>query len=269
VTATGRLSSSDPNLQNIPIRIELGKELRRGFVPGSDDMSFVSADYSQIELRVLAHLSGDRNLTKAFKKGEDIHRATAAKIFGVSSANAVTPEMRRRAKVVNFGVIYGMGAFRLAREFGIPMDEAKAFIEQYFGIYSGVREYIDTTVAEAEEKGYVETILKRRRYMPELRRAKGADRQWAERAAFNAPIQGSAADLTKIAMNRLDRFINENNMRTRLILQVHDELLLEAPADEVETVKQQTKRIMESAYPLNVPLKVDIGVGRNWLESHS
>ncbi len=269
VTATGRLSSSEPNLQNIPIRMELGKELRRGFVPCSDDMSFVSADYSQIELRVLAHLSGDRNLTKAFKKGEDIHRATAARIFGVSSADEVTPEMRRRAKVVNFGVIYGMGAFRLAREFGIPMDEAKAFIEDYFGIYAGVREYIDTTVAEAQDKGYVETILKRRRYMPELRNAKGADRQWAERAAFNAPIQGSAADLTKVAMNRLDRFITENNMRTRLILQVHDELLLEAPADEVETVKEHTKRIMESAYPLNVPLKVDIGVGRNWLESHS
>jgi DNA polymerase-1 len=269
VTATGRLSSSDPNLQNIPIRMGLGKELRRGFVPGSNDMSFVSADYSQVELRVLAHLSGDKKLTEAFKKGEDIHRATAARIFGVSPADEVTPEMRRRAKVVNFGVIYGMGAFRLAREFGMPMNEAKEFIDHYFAIYAGVAEYIGRTVAEAKEKGYVETILKRRRYMPELRNAKGPDRQWAERAAINAPVQGSAADLIKIAMNRLDTFISENNMKTRLILQVHDELLLETPLNEVETVKQETKRIMENAYPLNVPLRVDIGVGRNWLESHS
>ncbi|MCK5557651.1 MAG: DNA polymerase I [Candidatus Hydrogenedentes bacterium] len=269
VTATGRLSSSDPNLQNIPIRMELGKELRSGFIPGSDDLLFVSADYSQIELRTLAHLSGDENLTKAFRNGEDIHRATAARIFGVSSADEVTPEMRRRAKVVNFGVIYGMGAFRLAREFGISMDEAKAFIEHYFGIYPRVRKYTEKTLAEAEDKGYVETILNRRRYMPELRGAKGADRQSAERAAINAPIQGSAADLIKVAMNRLDTFLSENNMKTRLILQVHDELLLEAPLNEVEIVKQETKRIMENAYPLDVPLKVDIGVGRNWLESHS
>jgi DNA polymerase-1 len=249
--------------------MELGKELRKGFIPGSDDLLFVSADYSQIELRILAHLSADKNLTKAFRNGEDIHRATAATIFGVSSADQVTPEMRRRAKVVNFGVIYGMGAFRLAREFGIPMDEAKAFIEHYFSIYSRARAYIETTLAEAEKNGYVETILNRRRYMPELRSAKGADRLAAERAAINAPIQGSAADLIKVAMNRLDEFLSQNNMKTRLILQVHDELLLEAPLNEVEIVKQETKRIMENAYPLNVPLKVDIGVGRNWLESHS
>jgi DNA polymerase-1 len=268
VTATGRLSSSDPNLQNIPIRMELGKQVRRGFVPGSDDMRFVSADYSQIELRFLAHLSGDKNLTKAFMKGEDIHGATAAKIFGASK-DQVTPEMRRRAKVVNFGIIYGMGPFRLAREFGISMDEAKRFIESYFNIYPGIMEYIDRTVAEAEEKGYVSTVLNRRRYMPELRTAKGAERQYAERAAINAPIQGSAADLIKIAMVRLDAFLAEKHMSTRLLLQVHDELLLEAPLDEVETVKEETKRIMENAYTLNVPLKVDIGVGRNWLESHS
>jgi DNA polymerase-1 len=268
VTATGRLSSSDPNLQNIPIRMELGRQVRRGFVPGSDDMRFVSADYSQIELRFLAHLSGDRNLTRAFREGEDIHRATAATIFG-AARNQVTPEMRRRAKVVNFGIIYGMGPFRLAREFGISMDEAKAFISSYFGVYSGIKEYIERTIVEAEEKGYVSTILNRRRYMPELRTAKGSDRQYAERAAINAPIQGSAADLIKIAMVRLDAFLAENDMRTRLLLQVHDELLLEAPLDEVEIVGEETKRIMESAYPLSVPLKVDIGVGRNWLESHS
>jgi len=268
VTATGRLSSSDPNLQNIPIRMELGRQVRRGFVPGSDDMRFVSADYSQIELRFLAHLSGDENLTRAFVKGEDIHAATAARIFGTSE-NQVTPEMRRRAKVVNFGIIYGMGPFRLSREFGVPLDEAKQFIESYFGVYPGIKTYMERTVAEAEELGYVSTVLNRRRYMPELRTAKGSDRQYAERAAINAPIQGSAADLVKVAMVRLDSFLVKNGMRTRLLLQVHDELLLEAPLDEVETVKEETRRIMENAYPLNVPLKVDIGVGRNWLESHS
>ena len=231
-------------------------------------MRFVSADYSQIELRFLAHLSGDKNLTKAFRRGEDIHGATAAKIFGASKGQ-VTPEMRRRAKVVNFGIIYGMGPFRLAREFGISMDEAKEFIKNYFGIYPGIREYIDRTVAEAEEKGYVSTVLNRRRYMPELRTAKGAERQYAERAAINAPIQGSAADLIKIAMVRLNAFLAEKHMKTGLLLQVHDELLLEAPLDEVETVTGETKRIMENAYTLNVPLQVDIGVGRNWLESHS
>jgi DNA polymerase-1 len=267
VTATGRLSSSDPNLQNIPVRTELGRELRRGFIPRSDDFRFVSADYSQIELRVLAHVSGDENLTKAFREGEDIHAATAARIFG-TSRDEVTPEMRRRAKVVNFGLIYGMGAFRLAREFGISMDEAKQFMENYFTIYPGIRQYIQTTIAQAERDGYVSTILNRRRYMPELRTAKGQDRQYAERAAINAPIQGSAADLIKIAMNRLHAFLNEKRMVTRLVLQVHDELLLEAPLDEVETVKNQTVSIMESAYRLNVPLKADIGVGRNWLESH-
>jgi DNA polymerase-1 len=230
-------------------------------------MRFISADYSQIELRVLAHLSGDENLTRAFKRGEDIHTATAAKIFDTSS-DEVTPEMRRRAKVVNFGLIYGMGPFRLAREFGISMDEAKQFMENYFTIYPGIREYVQNVIAEAERNGYVSTILNRRRYMPELRTAKGQDRQYAERAAINAPIQGSAADLIKIAMNRLHAFLTGNKMITRLILQVHDELLLEAPLDEVETVEKQTVSIMESAYRLNVPLKVDIGVGRNWLESH-
>jgi len=267
VTATGRLSSSDPNLQNIPVRTELGREVRRGFVPRSDDMRFVSADYSQIELRLLAHLSGDENLTKAFKQGEDIHAATAARIFGTPS-DQVTPEMRRRAKVVNFGLIYGMGPLRLAREFGISMDEAKQFMENYFTIYPGIKEYIRNTIAQAEEMGYVSTILNRRRYMPELRTATGQDRQYAERAAINAPIQGSAADLIKIAMNRLHAFLTGNGMAARLVLQVHDELLLEAPLDEVGTVKKQTVSIMENVYPLNVPLKVDIGVGRNWLESH-
>ena len=266
-TATGRLSSSDPNLQNIPIRMDLGKEIRRGFVPGSDGMRFISADYSQIELRILAHLSGDESLTRAFLNGEDIHRATASRIFGVPQ-DQVTGEMRRRAKVVNFGVIYGMGPFRLAREFGIARDEAKAFIEHYFSIYSGVAEYIEKTLAEAERNGYVETILNRRRYMPELRTAKAPDRQYAERAAINAPIQGSAADLVKMAMNLLDVFLTKNGMETKLLLQVHDELLLEAPLSEVEIATSETKRIMETAYPLNVPLRVDVGVGQNWLESH-
>ena len=267
VTATGRLSSSDPNLQNIPVRMELGRELRRGFVPRSDGMRFVSADYSQIELRLLAHLSGDENLTRAFREGEDIHTATASKIFGTPE-NEVTAEMRGRAKVVNFGLIYGMSPFRLAREFRIPMDEAKQFIDDYFAIYPGIKGYMQRTIAQAEEKGYVSTILNRRRYMPELRTAKGPDRQYAERAAINAPIQGSAADLIKVAMNHLHAFLTGNDMGTRLLLQVHDELLLEAPLDEVETVTTRTRNIMESAYPLSVPLKVEMGVGRNWLESH-
>jgi DNA polymerase-1 len=267
VTATGRLSSSDPNLQNIPIRTELGREIRAGFVAGSPENQLLSADYSQIELRVLAHLSGDEALVGAFKAGADIHTDTAARIFGVQPSQ-VTPEMRRRAKVVNFGILYGMGAFRLAREFGIAHKEAAKFIDHYFSVFAEVKEYLDGVVKGVEERGYAETILKRRRYIPELRTSRGQARRRAERMALNMPIQGSAADLIKLAMVKLDAALTERRMAARMILQVHDELLLEVPNEEVETTGVVVRETMENVYKLAVPLKVETGWGRNWYECH-
>jgi DNA polymerase-1 len=265
VAATGRLSSSDPNLQNIPIRRELGRDIRRGFVaqPG---WKFLVADYSQIELRLLAHLSSDPAFVTAFQSGGDIHRQTAAIIFGVEVKD-VTSEMRSRAKTINFATIYGQGANALARQLRIPHAEAKAFIETYFTRFGGVRAYLDSQVAYAREHGYVETIFHRRRYIPELRERNFNIRAFGERVATNAPIQGSAADLIKVAMIRIYESLRRQELRGQMLLQVHDELVLEAPPNEVETVSRIVRDAMEGAADLTVPLVVDLGVGDNWLEA--
>jgi DNA polymerase-1 len=265
VAATGRLSSSDPNLQNIPIRRELGRDIRRGFVaqPG---WKFLVADYSQIELRLLAHLSNDPAFVSAFQSGGDIHRQTAAIIFGVDLGD-VTSEMRSRAKTINFATIYGQGANALARQLRIPHAEARAFIETYFTRFGGVRAYLDSQVAYAREHGYVETIFHRRRYIPELRDRNFNIRAFGERVATNAPIQGSAADLIKVAMIRIHDALRESGLRGQMLLQVHDELVLEAPPNEVERVSAIVRQSMEQAAELSVPLVVDLGVGDNWLEA--
>ena len=265
VAATGRLSSSDPNLQNIPIRRELGRDIRRGFVARSG-WKFLVADYSQIELRLLAHLSGDPAFVSAFTSGGDIHRQTAAVIFGIDVAD-VNSEMRSRAKTINFATIYGQGANALARQLRIPNAEAKAFIETYFTRFSGVRAYLDSQVAYAREHGYVETIFHRRRYIPELRDRNFNIRAFGERVATNAPIQGSAADLIKVAMIRIHDALRSQQLDGRMLLQVHDELVLEAPPGEVDVVSAIVRDAMEQAAELSVPLVVDLGVGDNWIEA--
>lgn len=265
VAATGRLSSSDPNLQNIPVRRELGRDIRRGFVARAGWM-FLVADYSQIELRLLAHLSQDPAFVAAFSSGGDIHRQTAAIIFGVDVAS-VTGEMRSRAKTINFATIYGQGANALARQLRIPHAEAKAFIETYFTRFKGVRDYLDSQVAYAREHGYVETIFHRRRYIPELRDRNFNIRAFGERVATNAPIQGSAADLIKVAMIRIHDTLRDRRLAGRMLLQVHDELVLEAPPDELDAVSAIVRESMETAATLSVPLVVDLGRGNNWLEA--
>ena len=263
--ATGRLSSNDPNLQNIPIRRELGRDIRRRFVP-RDDWMFVAADYSQIELRILAHLSRDPAFVQAFQDGGDIHRQTAAIIFDVPLED-VTSEMRGRAKTINFATIYGQGPHALSRQLRIPHAEARAFIDTYFERFQGIRNYLDSMVEFARSNGYVETFLGRRRYIPELRDRNFNIRAFGERAAANSPIQGSAADLIKVAMIRIDQVLRESAMRSRMLLQVHDELVFEVPATELETMKRTVKHEMEHAAELSVPLVVDLGIGRNWLET--
>ena len=265
VAATGRLSSNDPNLQNIPIRRELGKDIRRGFVP-REGWQFVAADYSQIELRLLAHLSGDAAFVSAFRAGGDIHRQTASVIFGVDLAN-VTPEMRARAKTINFATIYGQGAHALSRQLKIEHAEAKAFIATYFERFAGVRGWLDGAVERARESGYVETIFGRRRYIPELKEKNFNIRAFGERVATNAPIQGSAADLIKIAMLRIARALRDAKLQATMLLQVHDELVFEAPPEELAGLSTLVKREMEGAAALAVPLVVDIGTGPNWLEA--
>ena len=263
--ATGRLSSSDPNLQNIPIRTARGEEIRRGFVP-TDGWSFVVADYSQIELRLLAHFSGDASFVEAFARGGDIHRQTAAIIFGVA-LDRVTPEMRARAKTINFATIYGQGPFALARQLGITQEEARAFITQYFERFAGVRSWLDGQVELARRQGWVETLFQRRRYVPEVREKNFNTRAFGERLAQNSPLQGSAADLIKVAMIRIHEALARRNLQTRLLLQVHDELVLESPPGEVEPVRELVREHMEGAATLRVPLVVDVGVGPNWLEA--
>jgi len=263
--ATGRLSSSDPNLQNIPVRTPRGEAIRRAFVapPGA---LLLTADYSQIELRLLAHLSGDPAFVQAFEQGGDIHRQTAAIIFGVPQEQ-VTPEMRARAKTINFGTIYGQGPFALARQLGITQEEARAFIQEYFTRFAGVRAWLDRTVVEAREKGYVETLFGRRRYVPELKDRNFNIRAFGERTATNSPLQGSAADLIKIAMVRIAAALKEGGLASRMILQVHDELVLEVPAGEGIIATELVKRHMERAADLRVPLVVTIGVGTNWVDA--
>ncbi len=264
VTATGRLSSSEPNLQNIPIRTEEGRRIRELFVAGPG-MLFVAADYSQIDLRVLAHYCKDENLVAAFKKGEDIHKRTASLIFQVDP-QFVTPDMRRVAKTVNFGIIYGMSAFGLAKELGISRSDAKSFIDAYFERHPGVKEYMKETVALCKRQGYVETILGRRRYIKDINARSRNVRQFAERTAINTPIQGSAADIIKLAMLKVhDRFEQEGG-RAKMLLQVHDELVVECPEKEAENIAMILKEIMENVVKLRVPLEVSVGVGKNWDE---
>jgi DNA polymerase-1 len=265
VAATGRLSSTEPNLQNIPIRRELGRDIRRGFIPRKGWM-FLAADYSQIELRLLAHLSGDPAFVHAFQSGGDIHRQTAALIFDVP-LEQVTSEMRGRAKTINFATIYGQGAHALSRQLKISHAEAKEFIERYFERFRRVREYLDSMVDYAREHGYVETIFKRRRYVPELRDRNFSIRAFGERTAANSPIQGSAADLIKIAMIRIHERLRGERLSSRMLLQVHDELVFEVPGPEAEVVTQLVRTEMESAATLSVPLVVDVGTGKNWLET--
>ncbi len=263
--ATGRLSSSDPNLQNIPVRTPRGEAIRRAFVapPGA---LLLTADYSQIELRLLAHLSGDPAFVQAFEQGGDIHRQTAAIIFDVAQ-DRVTPEMRARAKTINFATIYGQGAFALSRQLGITQDDAKRFIDQYFTRFAGVRAWLDRTVAQAREKGYVETLFGRRRYIPELKDRNYNIRAFGERTATNSPLQGSAADLIKIAMIGIAGALKEGGLASRMILQVHDELVLEVPAGEEEVATEVVKRHMEGAARLRVPLVVSVGLGMNWVDA--
>ena len=266
VTATGRLSSSNPNLQNIPIREEQGKEIRKAFIaePGC---VFLSADYSQVELRIMAHLSGDEHLVAAFKSDEDIHAATASHINHLP-IEEVTKDMRRKAKTANFGIIYGISAFGLAERLGISRGEAKQLIDDYFASFPKVKEYIEQCKATARGNGYVETILHRRRYLPDILSHNANVRGFAERNAVNAPIQGSAADIIKIAMINIDRRMMELGLKSTMMLQVHDELNFNVPKDELDTMKNIVKEEMEGAFELSVPLRVDIGVGDNWLEAH-
>lgn len=266
-TATGRLSSRDPNLQNIPVRSDLGKKIRAAFIPQSKDNVILAVDYSQIELRMLAHLSGDEALIESYKEGIDIHARTAAAIYGVD-LDAVTSDMRRDAKVVNFGVLYGMTAFRLARDLKIPMSQARDFIDGYFGMYQGVQQFIEDTKAAAHRDGYVETLSGRRRYIAGIDSSDRMESQMAERMAVNTPVQGSAADLIKIAMIRIQKRINEENLPLRMMLQVHDELVFECPRDQVEAMAQMVKSEMEGAMQLKVPLVASVGFGENWLEAH-
>jgi DNA polymerase I len=265
VAATGRLSSSNPNVQNIPIRTELGRRIRAAFVPDPGHR-FVAADYSQIELRILAHVSGEESLTAAFRAGEDIHRRTAAEVFGVEPAQ-VTSEQRDVAKTTNFSVIYGVTAFGLSRGLSITPKQAQEYLTRFFERHPKVKAYLERTVAEGRERGFVQTLLGRRRYIPELRSGNPNLRGFAERMATNAPIQGTAADLTKIAMVRMARALAEGGFRSRMLLQVHDELLFEAPEDEVPRLEALAREVMESVMALDVPLKVDIKTGADWAQA--
>jgi DNA polymerase-1 len=266
VTATGRLSSSEPNLQNIPIRMALGREIRQAFIaePGA---SLLSADYSQIELRVLAHMSNDEGLILTFQKDEDVHTRTASEIFGLSP-DEITPEMRRKAKAVNFGIIYGISAFGLAQDIGVSNAEAKRYIDSYFGRYPGVREFIDKTIEDAKTTGYVSTLLGRRRFIPELASSAAPVRSFGERMAINTPIQGTAADLIKLAMIRIQKRLARQQLRSHMILQVHDELVFEVPDKEIDRMKALVKEEMEGVLTLSVPIRVDMGIGKNWDEAH-
>lgn len=266
VAVTGRLASSDPNLQNIPVRTEDGRRIREAFVAPVGKV-LVSADYSQIELRIMAHIAEDENLLKAFAAGEDIHKATAAEMFHVG-LDHVTSEQRRYAKVINFGLIYGMSAFGLAANLGIERSAAQQYIDTYFARYPGVAHYMATTRVTAKEKGYVETIFGRRLWLPEIKSPNGMRRQAAERAAINAPMQGTAADLIKLAMVQVQNWLEQNHLESRMLLQVHDELVLEVPNHELELVKNQLPLLMTEVATLKVPLLVEVGCGANWEEAH-
>jgi DNA polymerase-1 len=266
-TSTGRLNSQNPNLQNIPIRTEHGREIRKAFVPRNDDYLLLSADYSQIELRIIAALSEETSLLDAFKGSQDVHTTTAAKVFGVFP-EMVTPEMRSKAKMVNYGISYGMSAFGLAQRLRIPRKEAAGIIDQYFAQFPGVRTYMSDTVAFARKHGYVQTVAGRRRYMRDIGSSNATIRNAAERNAINAPIQGSAADMIKIAMIEIHRELQKRKFQTRMLLQVHDELVFDLRLTEKEEVLALVEEKMKNAIPLPVPIEVELGVGKNWLEAH-
>ena len=267
VAATGRLSSSNPNLQNIPIRTERGREIRKAFVPEAG-FKILSADYSQVELRVIASISEDENMIEAFKNGQDIHARTAKEIFGLDSIDDVTPNHRRKAKEVNFGIPYGVSAYGLASRLGISNAEGKEMIDQYFERFPGIKYYIEETVALAKEKGYVSTLLGRRRYIPDINSRNWNVRGFAERTAINMPIQGTAADIIKLAMIEIHNYLEQERLKSRMLLQVHDELVFEISEDEKEEVPNRIKELMENAFELSVPLDVDMGLADNWLEAH-
>jgi DNA polymerase-1 len=266
VAATGRLSSSDPNLQNIPIRSEEGRKIRQAFI-APKGYKIVAADYSQIELRIMAHLSADAGLLKGFSEGQDVHRATAAEVFGVAP-DQVTTDLRRSAKAINFGLIYGMSSFGLAQQLGLSRNQAQSYIDLYFARYPGVKNYMDSIRDQAREQGYVETLFGRRLYLPEIKSRNAARRQYAERTAINAPMQGTAADIIKRAMISADQWLFQEKPDARMIMQVHDELVFEAAENQVDQCTDIIRTIMSSAADLNVPLIVDIGVGSNWDEAH-
>ena len=267
VTATGRLSSNNPNLQNIPVRTDKGREIRKAFVPRDENHILLAADYSQIELRIIAHLSGDQAMQSAFREGLDVHADTAARVYNVAIED-VTPEMRRNAKAVNFGIIYGMSAFGLAERLKISRSEASEIIKNYFKEYVGIQDYIDSQVAFAKENGYVETMLGRRRYLRDINANNSAVRNFAERNAINAPIQGSSADMIKIAMIEIDKEMTARNMKSKMILQVHDELVFDVCKDELDVLQEIVKEKMLNALPLSIPIEVNLNTGENWLEAH-
>ncbi|KAE8558636.1 DNA polymerase I, partial [Paenibacillus polymyxa] len=266
VAATGRLSSQFPNLQNIPIRLEEGRKIRKVFVPSEPGWSILAADYSQIELRVLADISDDERLKEAFVHDMDIHTKTASDVFGVP-AEAVDSDMRRSAKAVNFGIVYGISDYGLSQNLNITRKEAARFIDQYFDVFQGVRRYMDDIVKDAKRDGYVKTLLERRRYLPEINASNFNQRSFAERTAMNTPIQGTAADIIKLAMVQMDAALRERNLRSRMLLQVHDELVFEVPPEEMETMKELVPATMEAALKLAVPLKAEVSYGSNWYEA--
>lgn len=267
LTQTGRLSSVDPNLQNIPIRTKEGRRIRYAFLPEHDDWKILSSDYSQIELRVLAHIAGDKHMIEAFKNNVDIHTNTAMRVFGIINPEDVTSEMRRQAKAVNFGIVYGISDYGLSQNLNISRKRAKEFIDRYLEEFQGVKDFMESIVKEAREKDYVETLFHRRRYLPDIHSSNFNLRSFAERTAMNSPIQGSAADILKMAMIELDREMRERKFKATLLLQVHDELIFEVPQDELESLQSLVEEVMENAVSLKVPLRADSNVGDNWFEA--
>jgi len=267
LTQTGRLSSVDPNLQNIPIRTQEGRRIRYAFLPEHDDWKILSSDYSQIELRVLAHIAGDKHMIEAFKNNVDIHTNTAMRVFGITNPDDVTSEMRRQAKAVNFGIVYGISDYGLSQNLNISRKRAKEFIDRYLEEFQGVKDFMESVVKEAREKDYVETLFHRRRYLPDIHSSNFNLRSFAERTAMNSPIQGSAADILKMAMIELDREMRERQFKANLLLQVHDELIFEVPEEELESLQSLVEEVMENAVSLKVPLRADSNVGDNWFEA--
>ena len=264
ITATGRISSTDPNLQNIPTREEIGKQIRKAFLPEAGNI-YIDADYSQIELRVLAHISKDENMIYAFNHGEDIHRQAASKVFNIP-IDEVTKEQRSSAKAVNFGIVYGISDFGLANQIKVSNKKAKQYINDYLEKYSGIKNFMDNIIEDAKEKGYVETLFGRRRYIPELKSSNYMVRKFGDRVAMNTPIQGTAADIMKIAMINVNKELKENKIDGKIVLQIHDELLLEVKEEQKEIAKEILKRNMENAMKLDVPLEVELSEGKNWYE---